>query len=385
MRNPRAVLVALLSVAAGCRSEPSAPLGPDNATDTDAAQASTGGDDTTSEGGDADVDGSSDTTQGDPPTCNDGRLDGDEQDVDCGGSCPPCPPPEWTCERRLYGDEVCQCGCGALDVDCESDDVSACDDVRCPDGHALDPGQSIVCAEVPDVPPEWSCGAASFGDSACDCGCGIGDFDCPTPDASSCMDVHCPESFALDDEDNALCVPPPADAVDNPSFEVVPDRVGDVPGWTVLQDIGGIASVAVVGAGQTVAPDGSRALRLESTNARVVGARTVRSSAFLPPKGACTVTVAVGDSNEDAEFTDFGQIRVRAPALPAPLDLVAEVDIDNRGQGGVSPPVDGYTDATLEFVADGATLHHVDIRVRASLGTLSYHADDVRIACAGEG
>ena len=177
------------------------------------------------------------------------------------------------------------------------------------------------------------------------------------------------------------CLPPPADAVDNPSFEETPDGAFDIPGWTVLEDIGGMAYAEISGPAQTTAPDGARALRLESTNNDIVGARTVRSSPFLPPAGTCTVTVAVGDSNEDSEFTDFGQLRVRAPSLPSPLDLVAEIDIDNRMMGGVSPPTDGYVDAELTFAADGETLHHVEIRVRGSYGTLSYHADDVRIEC----
>ncbi len=363
----------LVSAVTACESGTVGAAGSDPATDGDATSTSTGEPSTGEADATADVDTSS--------AAESGSTTGGDTEVCGGDGLPPCPPPEWTCGSQFYGDEICQCGCGVVDVDCESAELSECAYALCPDGQALDPGQTVVCTDVPEVPSEWECSAASFGDSVCDCGCGVLDFDCETALAASCADTQCPEAFALDPENNALCLPPPADAVLNPSFEEVPAGFGDVPGWTVLDDIGGLASVAVVGAGQTTAPDGVRALWLESTNARIVGARTVSSSPFLPPPGTCTVIVAVGDSNESSEFTDFGQVRVRAPALPFPLDLVAEVDIDNRGEGGVSPPVDGYADATLGFSVDGETMYHVEIRTRGSFGTRSYHADDVRISC----
>lgn len=327
------------------------------------------------------LDGTEDSSGGTPPSCEDGEHNGDEEGVDCGGSCQPCPPADWTCSAGLYGDELCQCGCGTPDVDCATMALSECAYDLCPDGFALEPGQTVDCVEVPPPPADWSCSLLRYGDGECDCGCGAIDFDCVSASSSACASEHCDEAFSLDPDDNAICLPPAADAVDNPSFEETPDGMYDVPGWTVLEDVGGMAYVEISGPGQTTAPEGSRALRLVSTNNDIVGARTVRSSPFLP-SGTCTVTVAVGDSNEDSEYTDFGQLRVRAPSLPSPLDLVAEIDIDNRGMGGVSPPLDGYVDAQVTFAADGETLHHVEIRVRASLGTLSYHADDVRIVCS---
>lgn len=41
----------------------------------------------------------------------------------------PCAPPEWTCEPGTFGrEDGCDCGCGALDPDCDGDaSVSACD------------------------------------------------------------------------------------------------------------------------------------------------------------------------------------------------------------------------------------------------------------------
>ncbi len=362
---------------------PDGSSGRDESSGSDTTDASTSGSDPDTDPTAA-SDSASTGSDVDPANCRDGAHNGDEEDVDCGGSCSPCAPEGWTCEARFYGDGVCQCGCGVADLDCDSTSVSACSYALCPEGEALDPGQTTACVSVPEQPGDWDCSDASFGDSVCDCGCGAPDFDCGTDGEVSCADTHCPPNFTLDPTNDAVCLPPPADTVQNPSFEDTPAGGGDVPGWTVLQDVGGLAAVQIAGSGQTTAPEGARALWLQSTNDDIVGARTVRSTAFLPPAGTCTVTVAVGDSNEDSEFTDFGQLRVRAPSLPNPLDLVAEVDIDNRGTGGVSPPTDGYVDAQLVFATDGETLYHIDIRVRGSFGVLSYHADDVRIACSGQ-
>lgn len=380
-----AIVAALLGACdsdASTESEAGAQTGEETSGSRGAESGTNGEDGPDVEDSGSDSDSGVDSSGGNEgPTCDDRIQNGDERGVDCGGSCSACAPAQWTCEAGLYGDGVCHCGCDVVDLDCDSTALSACAYEVCPRGRALRPGQTLQCVEVPPTPEGWSCGAARYGDSECDCGCGAVDFDCESADAPACTTVHCPESFTVDGRDNATCVPPPSDAVDNASFEDVPAGPGDVPGWMVLDDIGGSAQVEVSGPGQTTAPDGSRALRLQSTSTEVIGARTVRSSAFLPPAGTCTVTVAVGDSNEDAEFTDFGHVRVRVPSLPAPLDLVAEVEIDNRGNGGVSPPTDGYVDAALTFATDGEAVHHVDIRVRGSLGTLSYHADDVRIDC----
>lgn len=369
-----------------CDSEPAVDSAVD--TDTDEPESSDGeppedeGTTGMTEGSTGDDPGSTSDADGPAAACDDGEHNGDEVDVDCGGSCQPCPPPGWACEGRFYGDGICQCGCDVADVDCSGASPSECAYALCPDGEALVPGQTVDCVETPETPAQWECSAASFGDSSCDCGCGAPDFDCETDLASACADTHCADYFTLDPADNASCLPPPEASVLNPSFEDTPEGSGDVPGWTVLDDVGGIASVAVVGQGQTTAPDGTRALRMESLNDTFVGARTVRSSPFLPPAGMCTVTVAIGDSNEDSEFTDFGRIRVRTPSMSPPLDLVAEVEIDNRGMGGVSPPTEGYADASVTFAADGTSLYLVEIRVRGSYGFLSYHADDVRIDCS---
>lgn len=53
--------------------------------------------------------------------------------VTCGSDCTPdlsnCagPPPEWVCDPAYFGDGACDCGCGAVDVDCVSSAASACE------------------------------------------------------------------------------------------------------------------------------------------------------------------------------------------------------------------------------------------------------------------
>ena len=35
-------------------------------------------------------------------------------------------PNAWSCARSYYGDGLCDCGCGAVDADCSSNQASAC-------------------------------------------------------------------------------------------------------------------------------------------------------------------------------------------------------------------------------------------------------------------
>jgi len=37
-------------------------------------------------------------------------------------------PNDWSCDRRFYDDGLCDCGCGVVDPDCPSNDVSACEE-----------------------------------------------------------------------------------------------------------------------------------------------------------------------------------------------------------------------------------------------------------------
>lgn len=133
--------------------------------------------------------------------------------------CTPLPE-DWTCAPYLYADGYsCDCGCHAFDPDCESSLPSACtscspaggscvDNTSC---KGLDPEDNSRC--VDSAPPEWDCEIETYGDGACDCGCGTRDIDCKDGSIGacefcdlkgSCSKDKCPG--AIDQEDNAVCV-----------------------------------------------------------------------------------------------------------------------------------------------------------------------------------
>ncbi len=143
-----------------------------------------------------------------------GRVDPDDI-----GSCAP-PPDDWTCSDYTYADGYsCDCGCHAPDPDCDSALPSACtncspgngscvDDYSC---RGLDPDDNSRCTD--SAPETWDCDIETYGDGACDCGCGVRDLDCEDGTigacefcnvAGSCSDDACPGS--IDEEDNAVCV-----------------------------------------------------------------------------------------------------------------------------------------------------------------------------------
>jgi hypothetical protein len=124
-------------------------------------------------------------------------------------------PPDWTCNAFFYGEGTCDCGCGAVDVDCKDDKASSCEECgrgcsgnSCP--GAIDPKNNAVCS----VPDGWRCTTRSYNDGYCDCGCGIVDPDCSSTDVSACVacsngcwDSTCPGS--IDPDDNTTCTGPP--------------------------------------------------------------------------------------------------------------------------------------------------------------------------------
>jgi subtilisin-like proprotein convertase family protein len=63
-------------------------------------------------------------------------------------------PSGWSCNGRdgfedipgeFYGDGGCDCGCGALDIDCASNSVSACEYVFCRSGQNVNPNNNALC------------------------------------------------------------------------------------------------------------------------------------------------------------------------------------------------------------------------------------------------
>jgi len=142
-----------------------------------------------------------------------GRVNPDDIDL-----CLPLPE-RWTCSEYSYSDGYsCDCGCGAPDPDCESELQEACyrcnpSDGSCVDDYTcrgLDPEDNSRCTD--SAPDEWTCDFTTYGDGACDCGCGVRDLDCDDGDSEtcdfcnlegSCSEDDCPGS--IDPDDNAIC------------------------------------------------------------------------------------------------------------------------------------------------------------------------------------
>jgi hypothetical protein len=62
------------------------------------------------------------------------------------------------------------------------------------------------------VPEGWTCSGAVYGDQACDCGCGAQDIDCPSTSRSACAFCNAPGSCSttacpgtISATDNTIC------------------------------------------------------------------------------------------------------------------------------------------------------------------------------------
>jgi hypothetical protein len=125
----------------------------------------------------------------------------------------------WVCNPIDYGDGICDCGCGAPDVDCDSKKAEAC--AACP---ILSCAQDSTCAGIdPDdntictlAPRDWKCDARAYRDgSECDCGCDFWDPDCSSREVGACDSCNttgacshqaCPATVAP--EKNEACIKP---------------------------------------------------------------------------------------------------------------------------------------------------------------------------------
>jgi hypothetical protein len=99
-------------------------------------------------------------------------------------------PAEWTCPEYLFADgSQCDCGCGAVDLDCATTNINQCD--RCYDGCGshfcpgrVDPSDTSQCLEPP---LGWVCDDGLYLDGyECNCGCGVLDPDCESALPSVC-------------------------------------------------------------------------------------------------------------------------------------------------------------------------------------------------------
>ncbi|MDH5671752.1 MAG: hypothetical protein OEZ06_06355 [Myxococcales bacterium] len=93
------------------------------------------------------------------------------------------------CTMVLYGDGICDCGCGFPDIDCGSGEGCTERGCRAPGCEVCHQGSlSVTCFE-------WTCDRAAYGSGdGCDCGCGAPDPDC---DTGGCRQVGC-ENDACD-------------------------------------------------------------------------------------------------------------------------------------------------------------------------------------------
>jgi hypothetical protein len=172
-------------------------------------------------------------------------------------ACIDDPPPAegWTCSPLYYGGgDGCDCGCGAVDADCEGQDVNSCTYNQCPTGQAPMPGDNARCEEgewvspgsddeqhQPDAPGDWTCQGSYFGGGdGCDCGCGAVDADCANSDYDTCQFNYCPTGEIPDAGDTTQCTPgdwvvpdssaDETDATNADSAGAGPEEPGNTPG-----------------------------------------------------------------------------------------------------------------------------------------------------------
>lgn len=97
-------------------------------------------------------------------------------------------PGEWTCASALWGDGICDCGCGVRDFDCSrgSCTLTECVEATCDACYTASHAYK-ACVEDPD-PADWTCAMAQQVDDVCDCGCGTPD---PACNGSGCVEPGC--------------------------------------------------------------------------------------------------------------------------------------------------------------------------------------------------
>ena len=100
-------------------------------------------------------------------------------------------PSEWTCADALWGDAICDCGCGVRDFDCTRASCSEleCVEVGCDVCYTANLAYKAC---LPDPGPNaWTCDLAQQLDDVCDCGCGVAD---PACRGNGCIEPGCARS-----------------------------------------------------------------------------------------------------------------------------------------------------------------------------------------------
>ena len=163
-------------------------------------------------------DGSSSTSSPSDDPCMNGEQDGDESDVDCGGSCDPCPAggkceSDEDCETMICGGGFCQSPTcydeiqngNEEGVDCGGSCPNSCVDDGCTSNNQCDAGQ--YCDTDEGICKDSSCDNGVLDTQETDVDCG--GPDCPDcPDGSTCeANIDC-ESGNCDD---GTCASPSCD------------------------------------------------------------------------------------------------------------------------------------------------------------------------------
>ena len=64
----------------------------------------------------------------------------------------------------------------------------------------------LLLAVPTQVPANWDCDAAAFGDGVCDCGCDAADSDCASGEFTDCVTNSCPASQAPWEHQSDQCM-----------------------------------------------------------------------------------------------------------------------------------------------------------------------------------
>ncbi len=129
-------------------------------------------------------------------------------------------PDGWNCPGYAYGtDDGCDCGCGIADPDCVSAQVGVCDFCDDEGSCGLSDCSNITLtdnAKCSTASQGWTCDPYHYGDGeACDCGCGVVDYDCVGVDALYCNVCNDPNACTasrtgtctdIDASDNSKCL-----------------------------------------------------------------------------------------------------------------------------------------------------------------------------------
>jgi hypothetical protein len=105
-------------------------------------------------------------------------------------------PDAWTCGDADYRDDLCDCGCGAVDVACDTSYGGSCEfcsaEGSC-SGDEYCAGINVENNAICTGGPVWNavCGPAWYADGECDCGCGSVDLDCGDALVGSCLYCWC--------------------------------------------------------------------------------------------------------------------------------------------------------------------------------------------------